>query len=207
MTERLYICVDGDMALLQEGIGSVICTELPEFELFKTIGKYKNEQVLLILCISDPQNAVSLIQRYQKEYSMLKTVLIYDNTQSADMLHCLLLGCCCVMKSTLSKEELLAGIRMAGNSLFLWDRDLASQLLYETEKHHSFVKLLREEVVVSIPTQRELEIAKCILAGMDNEDIGKKLYLSAGTIKNNIAMILEKYEFHSRAQIISLLAL
>ncbi len=207
LVERLYVCVDGDMPLLQEGISAVVCKELPNIRLLQHEEKYQSEQVLLILCVADPKKAVPLLQQYRESYPALRTVLLYDNTKSADMLNCLSMGCCCVIKSSLSKAELIGCIRMAGNSLFLWDRDLASQLLYEMEKHHSFIELLRGEVMVNIPTQREIEIAKCILAGMSNEDIGKKLYLAPGTIKNSIAMILEKYEFHSRGQIISLLTL
>ncbi|MBD5444396.1 MAG: response regulator transcription factor [Lachnospiraceae bacterium] len=205
--ERLYVCVDGDMPLLQEGISSAVCKELPNIKLVNYEEKHQSEQVLLILCVSDPKRAVPLLQQYRESYPALRTVLLYDNTKSADMLKCLFMGCCCVIKSSLSKAELLGCIRMAGKSLFLWDQELVSQLLDEMEKHHNFIKQLQDRVMVNIPTQREIEIAKCILEGMSNEDIGKKLYLSPGTIKNSIAMILEKYEFHSRGQIISLLAL
>jgi DNA-binding NarL/FixJ family response regulator len=89
----------------------------------------------------------------------------------------------------------------------VWNEELAQPLLEEVEKHHSFIQMMKKEITINMPTHREIEIAKCILAGMDNEDIGKKLYLSTGTIKNIIAVILEKYHFRSRAQIISLLAL
>lgn len=207
MLERLYVCVDGDMPLLQEGISAAVCKELPNIRLVNYEEKYQSEQVLLILCVSDPKKTLPLLQQYRESYPALRTVLLYDNTKSEDMLKCLFMGCCCVIKSSLSKAELIGCIRMAGNSLFLWDKDLTSQLLDEMEKHHNFIRLLQDRAIVNIPTQREIEIAKCILEGMSNEDIGKKLYLSPGTIKNSIAMILEKYEFHSRGQIISLLAL
>lgn len=207
MTGSQYLCVDGNMPLLQEGITAVICKELPDIRLLAPEEKCKRERVLLILCVTSPQKAAALIQQYRENYSMLKTVLLYDSMQPTDMLHCLSLGCCCVLKSSLSKTELLSCIQVIGSSFFLLDRDLTMQLFEEAEKHHSFIRLLKKEVVVNVPTQREIEIAKCILAGMDNEDIGNKLYLSTGTIKNNIAVILEKYHFHNRAQIISLLAL
>lgn len=204
---RLYLCVDGDMPLLQEGISSIVCKELPDIRLLEPGERYESEPVLLLLCVADPKKAESLLKQYRANYPILKTVLLYDNTQDTDMQLCLSMGCCCVIKSSLSKKELIECIHMTGNNLFLWDKDLATQLLTEAEKHHNFIRLLKEEVVTNTPTKREIEIAKCILSGMDNEDIGRQLYLSPGTIKNNIAMIMEKYEFHSRAQIISLLAL
>lgn len=207
MTESRYLCVDGDMPLLQEGIAAVICRELPDVRLLGPEERHRNVSVLLILCIADAKKASELLWRYRESYPDLKIVLLYEGVQPPDILPGLLSECCCVIKSSLSKTELISCIQMAGDSFFLWDRDLALQLLGEAEKYHSFLGSLKKEVVINVPTRREIEIAKCILAGMDNEDIGQKLCLSTGTIKNNIAVILEKYHFRSRAQIISLLAL
>lgn len=207
MAKSQYLCVDGDMPLLQEGIRVVVCKEIPDIRLLNPEDICEREPVLLILCIAEPQRAMALLCRYREKYPLLKVLLLYDRATSADMLSPLPFECHCVAKSSLSKEELFSCIHMVRSSFFVWDKDIAPQLLGEVKKHHSFIQMMKKEIVINTPTHREIEIAKCILAGMDNEDIGKKLYLSTGTIKNMIAVILEKYHFRSRAQIISLLAL
>jgi DNA-binding NarL/FixJ family response regulator len=50
-------------------------------------------------------------------------------------------------------------------------------------------------------TEREVEIVKCIAAGLSNKEIGGKLSYSQGTIKNNVSKILEKLDMADRMQI------
>jgi DNA-binding CsgD family transcriptional regulator len=50
-------------------------------------------------------------------------------------------------------------------------------------------------------TTRELEICGLIAKGMDNESIGKFLFLSDGTVRNYIASIYEKTGYRNRTQV------
>jgi DNA-binding NarL/FixJ family response regulator len=50
-------------------------------------------------------------------------------------------------------------------------------------------------------TRRELEIAQLITAGLSNKEIARKLFLSERTVDNHVQHLLNKLDFHSRAQI------
>jgi non-specific serine/threonine protein kinase len=50
-------------------------------------------------------------------------------------------------------------------------------------------------------TRREREIAELIAAGMSNREIAHKLFLSERTVDNHVQHLLNKLNFHSRAQI------
>jgi DNA-binding NarL/FixJ family response regulator len=50
-------------------------------------------------------------------------------------------------------------------------------------------------------TRREREIAQLITAGMSNREIARKLFLSERTVDNHVQHMLNKLNFHSRAQI------
>jgi len=50
-------------------------------------------------------------------------------------------------------------------------------------------------------TPRELEIAELIAEGLSNKEIGEKLFLSNGTVRNHISTILEKTGLEHRTQI------
>ncbi|WP_425538301.1 response regulator [Microaceticoccus formicicus] len=50
-------------------------------------------------------------------------------------------------------------------------------------------------------TNRELEIMKLIADGLSNKEISESLFLSEGTVKNNISVILSKLELRDRTQI------
>ncbi|MER2063501.1 MAG: response regulator transcription factor [Alkalibacterium sp.] len=50
-------------------------------------------------------------------------------------------------------------------------------------------------------TQRERDIIVRIAEGKNNQEISEELFLSVGTIKNNISVILDKLELRDRTQI------
>lgn len=49
-------------------------------------------------------------------------------------------------------------------------------------------------------TERECEILKLISHGMTNADIAQKLFLSEGTVRNYVSVILEKLDVNDRTQ-------
>lgn len=50
-------------------------------------------------------------------------------------------------------------------------------------------------------TERELEIIACVGEGLNNQEIADELYLSVGTIKNYISVILDKLDLRDRTQL------
>jgi LuxR family maltose regulon positive regulatory protein len=53
-------------------------------------------------------------------------------------------------------------------------------------------------------TEREIEILRCIAEGLTNAQIGKRLYISAGTVKAHSAAIYRKLDVANRSEAISL---
>jgi DNA-binding NarL/FixJ family response regulator len=51
-------------------------------------------------------------------------------------------------------------------------------------------------------TDKELELIQYICRGLSNKEIGEKLFLTEGTVKNNIGKILSKLNLRDRTQII-----
>ena len=56
----------------------------------------------------------------------------------------------------------------------------------------------REKLDFLALTPRELEILRLIAAGLSNQEIAKKLFLSVHTVKNHVHKILETIGVHSR---------
>ena len=49
-------------------------------------------------------------------------------------------------------------------------------------------------------TKKELDIVKCVLLGLSNEEIGKRLFISVHTVKAHLEAIYEKFEVTNRVQ-------
>lgn len=50
-------------------------------------------------------------------------------------------------------------------------------------------------------TPKEAELITCVAEGLGNRGIASKLYLSEGTVRNCISVILEKLGLHTRTQL------
>ena len=50
-------------------------------------------------------------------------------------------------------------------------------------------------------TRREAEVAELVSQGLRNRDIAEKLVIEVDTVENHVQHILQKLDFHSRAQI------
>lgn len=92
-------------------------------------------------------------------------------------------------------EELIRAIRSClSGGLSLQDHVAAKvmpRLIKQTEV---------KEVDPSL-TPREIEIIKRIGEGRSNKEIAEELFLSIGTVKNNITVILDKLQLRDRTQI------
>jgi two-component system, NarL family, response regulator LiaR len=51
------------------------------------------------------------------------------------------------------------------------------------------------------PAAHERDILRLVAQGYENQEIAAELHLSAGTIRNYIAMLFEQYELRNRAQL------
>lgn len=49
--------------------------------------------------------------------------------------------------------------------------------------------------------EKEVEIIRLVASGMNNQEIADQLYLSLGTVKNNVSSILDKLELRDRTQL------
>jgi DNA-binding NarL/FixJ family response regulator len=50
-------------------------------------------------------------------------------------------------------------------------------------------------------TPRERDIARLVAQGLKNKEIAERLFLSEGTVRNNIVVIMEKLEVSNRTQL------
>lgn len=76
--------------------------------------------------------------------------------------------------------------------------DVANNIL-----NYSPVKADPEEICKEYDlSPKECEIIKYISDGLSNKEIGEKLFLSEGTIKNNVSTILSKLDLRDRTQIV-----
>ena len=97
-----------------------------------------------------------------------------------------------------SPEAILDGIKVALSGKVVMDTVISEALLTKTsvEKEESF------DAEKWGLTTREVELIAQVAKGLSNKEIAQTLFLSEGTVKNNISTILSKLELRDRTQLV-----
>jgi DNA-binding NarL/FixJ family response regulator len=92
------------------------------------------------------------------------------------------------------------GIRAAMKGNIVVNPEVASKIISENPSHSrkNSVEEIKDNYSLS---DKEISIIKEIANGLSNKEIGEKLFLSEGTIKNNISIILSKLALRDRTQL------
>lgn len=99
-----------------------------------------------------------------------------------------------VLKSN-SSDSIIESIRAVYRGNVVYGKEIAGLLsqLVENEK-----KLTCDELGI---TNKEYEIMELISSGLSNREISEKLFMSEGTIRNNISTLLDKLDLRDRTQL------
>ena len=63
--------------------------------------------------------------------------------------------------------------------------------------------MIKQEKTKTIPelTKREMDLVERVAEGMNNKEIAEELFLSEGTVRNYLSIILEKLQLRDRTQL------
>jgi DNA-binding NarL/FixJ family response regulator len=94
-----------------------------------------------------------------------------------------------------SADSIIESLRTVAKGNIVLERKAATAL---SSMLQSSKKISPEELSLS---QREFAILKLVGKGFSNKEIGKDLYISEGTVRNYVTVILEKLGFRDRTQL------
>jgi NarL family two-component system response regulator LiaR len=94
------------------------------------------------------------------------------------------------------RAEMLAAIKETAAGKTIIDSDVAGKLF----AHVSQAGPLPAGDLLAELSTREMDILKLLARGLTNADIAARLYLSEGTVRNNVSSILSKLEVADRTQ-------
>lgn len=92
-------------------------------------------------------------------------------------------------------DTMIESLRAVSKGSFVFQKEVAS----------SISSMLREGHKVDMSkfnlSQREIEVMKLVADGLSNKEIGDKLFISDGTVRNYVTTILEKLNLRDRTQL------
>lgn len=179
------------MILQVEGIGEVDVAKNGE----NALEKFKNNKfdlVLLDIRMKD-ENGIDIakdILNLDKDAKIILLTTFKDEEYINKAIKAGVRGY--ILKDNIDSLSHAINAVMAGNMVL--DSEIMGDIKIQSKEEKSV-----EDFGI---TQREMELIKLIAEGMNNKELSKELFLSEGTVRNYISIILDKLELRDRAQIV-----
>lgn len=192
-----------DDAIIREGLKMILETQ---------------EDMEVAGAATNGQEAVELARRYKPDVAMLDIrmpikdgILAAKEIMDSGLSNPLLL-------TTFDEPELILKAFQAGINGYILKNSPAERILSSirvvssggTVFQKDILDFIRNRVSAKCPNRklfemllspREMEIVELIAQGLSNKEIGEKLFLTNGTVRNHISTILEKTGLEHRTQI------
>ncbi|MBU5592560.1 response regulator transcription factor [Clostridium sp. MSJ-4] len=200
----MKILIVDDDSLIREGLKIILENE----EDFEVVGLASNGQEAFELCKETSPHMVIMDIRMPIMDGVLGTKLIKENFKDVKV----------VMLTTFKDEEYIKEAIKNGAEGYILKSQPADSIIetlriiskgnvvFEKEVIKSLSNMIKNEkdkpnIKNMDLSERELEVLKHVGQGLSNKEIGLKLYLTEGTVRNYVTKLLEKLELRDRTQL------
>lgn len=145
--------------------------------------------IILMDIRMEKMNGIEATQEILKTDPNAKILLITTFQDDEYISQALSLGC----KGYILKQN-IEGIIPAVNAVY------SGNLVFDSKIVSSFQKNTKKNIKADL-TDREKDILILVAEGLNNKEIAEKLFLSEGTVRNYISIMLEKLSLRDRTQL------
>jgi two-component system NarL family response regulator len=205
--ESLRVIIVDDHALFRRGLQMVLEQE-PDIEVIgeaadghEAIEKAQElmPDVVLMDVRMPKRSGIEATQEIRDLLPHAKILMLTISDEEADLYDAIKAGASGYLLKEISIEEVADAIRSVWAGQSRISPSMASKLLTEFA---AMSKRTAERKQVPAPrlTDREMEVLRLVAEGLNNREIGQRLFISENTVKNHIRNILEKLHLHSRME-------
>ena len=198
----MKIVIADDDNIIREGLKMIISSQ-PDFEIIGVGGSGAeavdlcrlNKADIALLDIRMPvMDGIEAAEIMLRE-NLCKPLLLTTFDEQELICRALKVGVSGYILKNTPTDGIFSALRTVYSGGTVFQQDILSYI------RDAAIKCYGKSAVFSLLTDRELEIVKLIAEGYSNTEISEKLFLSNGTVRNYISVILEKTGLEHRTQI------
>ena len=206
MTNPIKLIIADDEMLIRTGLkimleasGNVEVLALAESgrAAFEACKEYQPDVVLMDIRMPE-SNGIEGTKLIKEAFPEVKVLIVTTFQDTEYIVEAVQNGASGYLLKDSSPEAILDGIKVALSGKVVMDTVISEALLTNTtvEKPAAF------DAEKWGLTPREVELIQQVAQGLSNKEIAQTLFLSEGTVKNNISTILSKLELRDRTQLV-----
>lgn len=183
-----YLVVNSLKTIVNASGIEVLAVGYDGIEAVELYTKYKPDLILMDIRM-EKMNGIEATQEILQKNPNAKILLITTFQDDEYISSALSLGC----KGYILKQN-IEGIIPAINAVYSGNMVFDSKIVSSIQKHST--KNLNNDL-----SDREKDILLLVAEGLNNKEIAEKLFLSEGTVRNYISIMLEKLSLRDRTQL------
>jgi NarL family two-component system response regulator LiaR len=200
-TDRIRVMIVDDHAVVRSGLGAFFAA-FPDLEL---IGEAENGEEAIVRCgllepdvilmdlIMPGTDGVAATRLIKERYPAVKVIALTSFQEDELVQGALQAGAIGYLMKNISARELAAAIRSAYTGKMTLSPE-AAQVLVQGKFHTQEFEEL---------TEREREVLKLMVDGLNNTEIAERLVVSLSTVKYHISNILSKLVVENRVSAVT----
>ncbi len=126
---------------------------------------------------------------------VVRIIMLTVSDDEADLYDAVKNGAAGYLLKESTIDEVAQAVRLVADGQSLIAPSMAVKLLDEFKQMSGSH---RDRVPTPRVTARELQVLRLVAQGLNNREVGSRLFISENTVKNHMRNILEKLQLHSR---------
>lgn len=199
----MKVLIVDDDALIRDSLKIIISMEAD----MEVVGTASNAQESLELCRQYQPDIVLMDIRMpvmdgvlgtkliKSQFSNIKVIILTTFKDDEYIKEAIKNGASGYMLKNQSSDNILDSLRAVHKGSIVFEKEVAKSLTSMLKDNRN-IKLKDLDI-----TEREIDVLKLVGEGLSNKEISEKLYLSEGTVRNYVTMLLEKLSLRDRTQL------
>ena len=207
MSEKIKVMLVDDEQLIRSGL-KIMLETYPDIEVIHQAG---NGQEAFECCQIEVPDVVLMDIRMpistgiegtkliKEAYPEVKIVMVTTFQDTEYIVEAMQYGASGYLLKDSSYEAIYDGIKVALSGKVVMDATVSEKLVMQPKAPTTIEKTDISSLGL---TEREIELIRLVSQGLNNKEISEALFLSEGTVKNNISTILSKLALRDRTQLV-----
>jgi DNA-binding NarL/FixJ family response regulator len=207
MTNPIRLMIVDDQKLMRQGLRTLLELE-GGFEIVAEAGDgqaaleaYAEHlpDVTLMDIRMPGMDGVEVTRRLRQGWSEARVIILTTFNDDEYVFEALRVGALGYLLKDLSGQELANAVRTVAGGGALIDPSVARKVVTEFARLTPPARPLNEGLPEPL-TERELDVLRLLADGLSNREIGRKLSITEGTVKNYVTNVLQKIGARDRTQ-------
>ena len=207
MSEKIKVMLVDDEQLIRSGL-KIMLETYPDIEVIHQAGNgreaYEYCQIevpdVVLMDIRMPiSTGIEGTKLIKEAYPEVKIVMVTTFQDTEYIVEAMQYGATGYLLKDSSYEAIYDGIKVALSGKVVMDATVSEKLVMQPKAPTTIEKTDISSLGL---TEREIELIRLVSQGLNNKEISEALFLSEGTVKNNISTILSKLALRDRTQLV-----